>query len=126
MTLQLKVQSEKLEDERLLRLTSMIDGQEMERQRLSKELHDGLGQLILASKLKFERALKEKPEKAAQIFKETEELFKKTMLELRNISNDLMPAVLTEFGLLIAVKNLAKEITENSEIQVESGSICSA
>jgi len=118
MTLQLKVQSEKLENERLLRLTSMIDGQELERQRLSKELHDGLGQLILASKLKFERALKEKPEKAAQIFKETEELFKKTMQELRNISNDLMPAVLTEFGLLIAVRNLAKEVSENSEIKV--------
>jgi len=118
MTLQLKSQSEKLEKERLLRLTSLIDGQELERRRLSKELHDGLGQLILASKLKFQRALDEKPEKAKQIIKETEDLFRRTMLEVRNISNGLMPAVLTEFGLLTAIRNLAKEITESSGINV--------
>jgi len=118
MTLQLKAQSEKLEAERRLRLTSLIDGQEIERQRLSKELHDGLGPLILASKLKFERALNEKPGQAGKIFKDTEELFRKTMQELRDISEGLMPAVLTEFGLQTAVRNLAKEMADSSGIQI--------
>jgi len=118
MTLQLKVQSEKLDTERLLRLNSLIDGQELERRRLSKELHDGLGQLILTNKLKVERALKEEPEKAKQIISESEELFKKTMQEVRNISNGLMPAVLTAFGLQTAIRNLAKEIAENSGIDI--------
>jgi signal transduction histidine kinase len=40
------------------------------------------------------------------------------MVEVRNISNGLMPAVLTEFGLLTAIRNLAKEITESSGIDV--------
>lgn len=118
MTLQLKSQSEKLEIERVLRLTSLIDGQELERRRLSKELHDGLGQLILAGKLKFERVLKGNFKNAKQIIGETEELFKKTMQEVRNISNGLMPAVLTEFGLQKAIRNLAKEISESSGINI--------
>ncbi|MCB2207978.1 MAG: HAMP domain-containing protein [Bacteroidetes bacterium] len=118
MTLQLKVQSEKLDTERFLRLNSLIDGQELERRRLSKELHDGLGQLILTNKLKVERALKEEPEKAKQIISESEELFKKTMQEIRNISNGLMPAVLTAFGLEKAIRNLSKEIAESTGLKI--------
>jgi len=119
MTLQLKTQSEKLEAERRLRLTSLIDGQELERNRLSKELHDGLGPLILASKLKFERALNTKPEKSEQIIREAEEMFKKTTQELRDISNGLIPAVLTEFGIQTAIRNLTKEMSENSGIKID-------
>lgn len=120
MTSKLKTQAENLEKERILRLTSLIDGQELERQRLSKELHDGLGQLILASKLKFERALELKPEKARQIIEETEELFKKTMQEVRNISNGLMPAVLTQFGLEVAIHNLTRELSESTGIKMRA------
>ncbi|PLW96583.1 MAG: hypothetical protein C0591_08405, partial [Marinilabiliales bacterium] len=118
MTMQLKAQSEKLEEERKLRLNSLIDGQELERRRLSKELHDGLGQLILTNKLKVERALKEEPGEAKQIISESEELFRITMQEIRNISNGLMPAVLTAFGLETAIRNLTKEIADSSEINI--------
>ncbi len=43
MTAKLKSQNDQLLSERASRLSSVIDGQEMERQRLSREMHDGVG-----------------------------------------------------------------------------------
>jgi len=118
MTTQLEDQSIKLEKERKLRTKSLFNGQEIERQRLSRELHDSLGQSILALKMKFERIRESSDEKRLTIITEAEELFSKIMTEIRNISNDLMPAVLREFGLLIAIKKLIREFTSNTNINV--------
>jgi signal transduction histidine kinase len=96
----------------------MIDGQELERQRLSRELHDGLGQSILAIKMRLERIEKAKPEKAKQIMEEVQELFSDTINEIRSISNNLMPAVLNEFGLVDALTNLCREVSKSTGIQV--------
>ncbi len=109
MTSRLKLQSEKLEEQKLLSLQSLIDGQEIERQRLSRELHDGLAQLILAIKMRTERALNVHPDVAQQIIKDSKELLSQTLAEIRNISNNLMPAVLTNFGLKQALMNLVNE-----------------
>jgi len=118
MTMQLKEQTERLETERMLRLSSMIDGQEMERQRLSRELHDSLGQMMLAIKMKLERALHTNFMKSRDIIQETQTLFSSTIQEVRNISNDLMPAVLNEFGLITALRNLVSGIDKNTTVEV--------
>ncbi len=118
MSAKIKEQTEKINLERSMRLSSMIDGQELERQRLSRELHDGLGQSILAIKMRLERVNKVSPEKAKIIMSEVQDLFTNTINEVRSISNDLMPAVLNEFGLVDALSNLCREISENSGVKV--------
>lgn len=118
MTMQLKEQSERLEMERVLRLSSMIDGQEMERQRLSRELHDSLGQLMLAIRMKLERALSVDCKKSREILIETQVLFSSTIQEIRDISNDLRPAVLSEFGLVKGLRNLVSEVGKTSDVEV--------
>jgi signal transduction histidine kinase len=118
MTIQLKEQAERLEMERVLRLSSMIDGQEMERQRLSRELHDSLGQLMLAIKMKLERALRVDNEKSREILIETQALFSSTIQEIRDISNNLRPAVLSEFGLVTGLRNLVSEIGKTSDVEI--------
>lgn len=119
MTVRLKEQSLKLEKERQLRLTSMIDGQELERQRLSREIHDSLGQLILTVKIKLEQALNAPQNMANTILQETSKLISSIVQEVRNISNNLMPAVLQEFGLITAIRNLVSEIEKTTDIVIE-------
>ena len=119
MIKQLKDQSEKLQNERILSTKSMLDGQEMERQRLSRELHDSLGQSILALKMKFEQIGEVSKSKRKHLILEIDELFVKIMREIRNISNDLMPAVLSEFGLVMTLSKISREFTENTGIIVD-------
>ncbi len=119
MVIQLKEQSEKIENERILRTKSMIDGQEIERQRLSRELHDSLGQSILALKLKFEQIAEVSETNKTKIIVETQKVFSTILNEIRNISNDLMPAVLSEFGLILALKKISREFGKNTGIETE-------
>lgn len=119
MSFKIKKQTENLKLERSMRLSSMIDGQELERQRLSRELHDGLGQSILAIKMRLERMSNASTEKAKVIMEEVQELFTNTIKEVRSISNNLMPAVLNEFGLVDALLNLCRDVTKSTGVQVE-------
>lgn len=119
MSAKIKEQTENLKLERSMRVSSMIDGQELERQRLSRELHDGLGQSILAIKMRLERTATSSPERTKIIMAEVQELFANTINEVRSISNNLMPAILNEFGLVDALSNLCREISDSSGIAVE-------
>jgi len=118
MASRLKKQNEELEEEKTKRVSSLIDGQEIERQRLSRDLHDSLGQSILAVKIKLEQAKNASAEKNQQIIFETRELLKNTIQEIRNISNNLMPPVLEAFGIEHGLKNLCKDTTENTGIKI--------
>lgn len=119
MSIKIKEQTENLNLERSMRLSSMIDGQELERQRLSRELHDGLGQSILAIKMRLERTKTASPVKSKIIMEEVLDLFANIINEIRSISNNLMPAVLNEFGLIDALSNLCREFSENAALKIE-------
>ena len=45
-------------------------------------------------------------------------MFSKTIREIRNISGDMMPAGLKEFGLSVALQNFCRQIMENHPIQI--------
>jgi len=114
----LKTQAKELETERSKSLRSLIDGQETERQRLSRELHDSLGQLLIGLKLKHETCLNQMNLKTDS-FIDLSALFDQTIEETRRISNNLMPAALSEFGLTTSIRNICNEITETTDINVQ-------
>lgn len=118
MSRKIKMQTEEIQEERSKRITSVIDGQEQERQRLSRELHDGLGQHILAIKMKLERAEKANPELKQQIIDEAKNLLTTASREVVSMSENLMPPVLTQFGLISAIENLCEEIRSNKDINI--------
>lgn len=118
MSSKIKEQTENLKLERTMHISSMIDGQELERQRLSRELHDGLGQSILAIKMRLERMANASPEKSSEIMKEVQALFVNTINEVRSISNNLMPAVLNELGLIDALANLCRELSNSIGVDI--------
>ena len=105
-------------DEQKTQTSYLIAGQEEERKRLSRELHDGLGQMLTAIKLQIEglevglaRMAPKGPDgetmypKNLQILKH---LVTQTIQETRTISNNLMPSVLSDFGVIPAIKMLAE------------------
>jgi signal transduction histidine kinase len=118
MVSKLKDQSAELEQARINSLKSLINGQETERQRLSRELHDSLGQLLIGLKLKYESCLLDHSAPNSKI-ENLGVLFDQTIEETRRISNNLMPAALSEFGLRTAVRNICNEISEVSDIDVQ-------
>lgn len=118
MTSQLKEQQQELKQREVRMFSSFIDGQEDERQRLSRELHDGLGQMIIATKLKSESMLNSGNGINNGNISRLRLMFDNLVDEVRSISNNLMPAVLQEFGLAIALNHICMEIAKHSEIKV--------
>jgi len=117
MVERLKVQTHDLEMEKQNSLKSLFSGQEIERQRLSRELHDSLGQFLIGLKLKYESCLNKK-EINSEEFQSMGKLFDQTIEETRRISNNLMPAALSEFGLLTAVRNICNSLSNITSIDL--------
>jgi len=109
--------------EREKRLSALIDGQEMERQRFSRELHDGLGQELIAMKMKYENIINQQCGGTKDNLILLLEQFDKVIDEVRRISENLMPSILKEFGIDNALKNLSKTFTTLSGIKVHYDSI---
>ena len=118
MTSQLKLQREELKERETRLFSSFIDGQEDERLRLSRELHDGLGQMIVATKLKTESIMNAGNTINPDNISRLRAMFDSLVDEVRGISNNLMPPVLQEFGLEVALNQICKEISNHSKIKV--------
>ncbi|MBE0637275.1 MAG: HAMP domain-containing protein [Bacteroidales bacterium] len=119
MVAQLEQKNIQIVKERAMRIRSMIDGQESERIRIARELHDGLGQYILAIKMKLERLQGITPGKISTVVEEAKHLLGITAKEIRSMSENLIPPVLSEFGLIPAIENLCIEIEKNVGIKVD-------
>jgi len=110
-----------LKRERKKSLGSLIDGQDFERQRLSRELHDGLGQALIGLKLKYENCISHNKnlDNNMDNYLEVSSLIDDTIEETRRISNNLMPAALKEFGLFSAMRHLCNEIANHTSINIQ-------
>ncbi len=98
-------------NEQLVRMAALMQGQEDERKRLSYDLHDGIGQMLTGQKLLAEhlRSIHLLPEKEQRTYASLKELILKTIQEVRNMSNNLMPSVLSDFGLEPALRQLVEQ-----------------
>lgn len=95
--------------------------QENDRKRISRELHDGINQLLVSIRYKLEAALGKLDSenlRVAQLLQEADNALSLTVNEVRKISKDLRPILLDDFGLLAAIKNLAKDLYERTNIKV--------
>lgn len=88
-----------------------ISGQDDERQRLSRDLHDGLGQWLAATRYRLESIDCACPEKTSNNLDEAKKMVDEIMQELRKISDNLMPGTLREFGIKSAINALIREIS---------------
>ena len=88
----------------------LLEGQELERNRLSKELHDGVGSSIAA--LKTNLYVKEKSMENKQVLMLLDDLY----VKVRDISHQVYPAFLITDGLIVALDDYIKIINKDNKI----------
>ena len=111
-----------LEREQELEMLSgaRVKAQEEERRRIAREIHDGLGQMLTAIKLNLE-ILEDAVDLAGEERRrvtDMKSLLDSVMQEAREISYNLMPSVLDDFGLAPALQLLCERVSSRSGIQV--------
>jgi len=101
---------------------ALVEGQESERTRVSRELHDGLGQLFTAIKLNLQELTSESERSKTchltQRLSTLEENIGTAIREVKNISRNLMPDVLEQFGLLPALEDLVYEWKRTAKMKI--------
>ncbi|WMJ72274.1 histidine kinase [Cytophagaceae bacterium ABcell3] len=107
----LKEQEKKLSRQRS---AALIEGQENERRRFAREIHDGLGQMLVAIKFRI-AALEESGEAKDELKK----LLNDTIEEVRRISNNVMPGVLLDFGLEAGLNQLCSNIKRLTNMNLQ-------
>lgn len=99
-------------------LKAVLEGQENERRRIARELHDGVGQTLAGIKLNLENI--SDTIKTPKNYNELEDI--SSMLdgaagEVRNISHQMMPKELEQFGLIPAMDNMLQKSFGNRIIE---------
>ncbi|MEP3388112.1 MAG: ATP-binding protein [Reichenbachiella sp.] len=115
MQMKEKLQEYHKNEQRLLleNQRSILNGEEGERSRLSKEMHDGLGPMLTTMKMSIQSAELSAPTKKSLLSHIDE-----TIKEVRRMSNNLMPSVLADFGAGEAIGNLVDQINNSSDIKI--------
>lgn len=113
---------QELEKQRqLVAMQSVIQGQEAERSRLARDLHDGVGGLLSGVKLSLSTMKGNVflSEKNVQAVASVIDQLDASIQELRRVSHNMMPEALIKFGLREALENYAESITQTGQLKVQ-------
>ncbi|HRI25212.1 MAG TPA: sensor histidine kinase [Ferruginibacter sp.] len=115
-----------LETEKQLMATeAVLKGEEKERTRLAKDLHDGLGGMLSGIKYSLNTMkgnLIMTPENA-QAFERSMDMLDSSIQEMRRVAHNMMPEALVKFGLDTALKDFCNDINKSGALQVNYQSI---
>ncbi|WP_066306228.1 sensor histidine kinase [Bacillus sp. FJAT-29814] len=96
-------------------MTRIIDVQEEERRRLSRNLHDGIGQNLYSHLITINRMLAEMDHPLLQ---QMQEEATQLIEEIRQISWELRPSVLDDLGLVPAIRSYLSRFSDHHQIDV--------
>lgn len=100
-------------------LQSMINGQETERTRIAKDLHDGLGGIFSTVKMHYSTLRQDTPSVMENpLYKKTLDLINNASDELRRVAHNMMPEVLMKVGLLEALSDFGNNISSGKLLKV--------
>jgi signal transduction histidine kinase len=107
--------------EEKIRAASLMEGQESERKRLALDLHDGIGQMLTGLRLHSEKvkSFNFTSQKQAKSFEELQNLIQETIETTRTVSFNLAPSVLSDFGVVPAIRILTEMVAKMSEITID-------
>ena len=96
-------------------MTKIIDVQEDERRRISRELHDGIGQNLYSHLITINRL---QSEISHPLLDQMQDETTKIIEELRDLSWELRPSVLDDLGLIPAIRSYLVRFSEHTHIDV--------
>ena len=111
--------SDRIERERLLelgerkKLAAQMEGQEDERRRIARELHDGLGQMLSAIKMHV-NVVTDNGQKANDLNK----LLNEAIHETKRISENLLPSKIRDFGLVPNLRTLCQDVARACKVPI--------
>jgi signal transduction histidine kinase len=113
------------ESEKMVRHLSsrLINAQEIERRRISMEIHDELGQALNVIKLRIRAIERGMMRDRRSLRKECEELLMyvdRVIEDIRRISLNLSPTVLNDIGITSAIRWIISDISKNSSMNITS------
>jgi signal transduction histidine kinase len=103
------------EQQRSKLLQALLTAQEEERGRISRELHDQIGQALTALVLGLERSLESNDTSGLARLKELASI---TLADVRRIALDLRPSVLDQLGLEAAIRRYARDMLDRYGVEV--------
>ncbi len=112
---------EQLENEKqLLATEALLKGQEDERIRLAKDLHDGLGGMLSGIKhsLNTMKGNMIMTESNVQSFERSIDMLDASIREMRRVAHNLMPESLVKFGLDTALKDFCNDVNQSGAVKI--------
>lgn len=106
-----------IQKKQLENLEAMVLGEENERKRVAKDLHDGIGVLLTSVKLRLSN-FQDKVE-AKKEFQNSLDQIDNACTEVRRISHNMVPASLTKLGLQEAILDLLDNVSASTDIVIE-------
>lgn len=105
--------------EKLISMDAMVSGQEEERKRIAKDLHDGLGSLLANVQIRFSSMEDITHTENSTTYQQTNALLNEACHEVRKIAHDMMPGALVKFGLIPAIQDICQSFEKTTKIHVD-------
>jgi signal transduction histidine kinase len=114
-----RAETDRVKTERRV-INAIINTEENEKKRFAKDLHDGLGPLLSSVKMSLS-ALTEKvrDHSGSQILGNANHLVNEAISTIKEVSNNLSPHVLTNFGLYSAISAFTAKINQTKAIDID-------
>ncbi|MEO5890312.1 MAG: sensor histidine kinase [Ferruginibacter sp.] len=112
-------------EKKLTAAEAVLKGEEQERGRLAKDLHDGLGGMLSGIKYSLHMLkgnLIMTPENA-QAFERSIDMLDSSIQEMRRVAHNMMPEALVKFGLDTALKDFCNDVNQSGALEVNYQSI---
>ncbi len=97
-------------------LRASVAAQEMERERIAGDLHDGIGSLLSAVRLQLSHADEDGDDESRQ---DSIGIISEVIQNTRRITHDLLPPVLSKFGLFAAAEDLCERMERASGLKID-------
>ncbi len=100
-------------------LDSMLEAEDSERKRIAEDLHDEMGPHLSTIKLYVNEIKKvDNLEQKEKIFNNLNKILDQSVMKIKSISNNLMPNVLIDYGVVKAIESFVSNVIINPNINI--------